>query len=1127
MRKIATLLLAVCTIAVAYYFMDLSPDKKADNQPEFTKKYQQWLIDRYKDPATGEIPANVRQLELQFAREMKKNNPDFIKNGRVQSLNNWTSRGPYYMGGRSRAIALDMDNENRILAGGVDAGMWLSTDGGANWKKTTTATQLPSVTTIDQDKRPGKHNIWYHGTGERLGSRVNGDGIYKSTDNGNSWFRLESTVKGSVGIWDNPFDFVYRIRTNPNAPNDKDEVYAATSVGGIFRSEDGGVVWEPVLGGGVSNSLSLYTDLEVTTKGVFYATMSSEGTGGSTSLVKGIFRSTNGKDWVDITPSNFPKNYNRVVIGIDPKNENSMYFLGETPEFGLKTKNAQNMDLWHSLFKYEYKSGDGAGQNGKWTELTDNLPNPELVRHQMNSQGGYDLLIKVHPIDSNVVYIGGVNLYRSDTGWKTKDFKVIGGTCPDDDCDYTYRYNNHHADLHTMIFMPSNPNISFTGSDGGIHKTLDNRSASTDWISLNNGYLTTQFYSLGIDHATKSGDIVAGLQDNGSIFTSDFDSKSIWNDVLRGDGFNCAIADSSKFLITTKNSSYAPDINIYKSVVSKDGKILKAARLDPIGGKDFIWNTPFVLDPNDNNKFYLAGGRTVWRNSDLSKVAMIDFPATGWKDVVNPDSISTEWTELTKTSVDPTDTLTERITAISVSKNPANIVYYGTNNGKLYRIDNADKGNPEPVNITGTGFVRNSTVSSIAIDPDDASKVLVAFSNYNIQSIYYTTDKGVSWTAIGGNLEGNILNSGTGPAVNVVQILKYNGKKAYMAGTSIGLFVTSYLNGEGTVWDQEAEQTIGYNNVFTLDSREIDGYTAVGTYATGAYATYFTSFPAAISSKVSLVSPLDNTSNVIQSQNFKWNSVSGAFYYKLQVATDSKFENIIFDKSDITATENEIKNILSLGYKTYFWRVAAVNSGGISQYSEVWQFQTGLGAPNLISPPNQSTNIPSSVKVTWESFPVDAVNYRVQIAANSFFSKVIDEGVTLDNNYIFDNLEKGKKYFWHVKAYQGGDSSEYGEKFSFDTEPLTSVDNKQLEKSISLYPNPATNYVKIDLNKLGTIPKSIKLYDSQGKILRSFDYKIRSSEMNYDFDVRDLQSGQYFIRLQFEKFTISKRFVKL
>ncbi len=1126
MRKIATVLLAVCTVAVAYYFMDLNPEIKVDGQPAFTKKYQQWLLDRYKDPATGEIPTNVRQLELQFAHEMKKSNPSYIKNNKIQSLNNWTSRGPYYMGGRSRAIALDIDDENRILAGGVDAGMWLSTDGGANWKKTTTATQLPSVTTIDQDKRPGKHNIWYHGTGERLGSRVNGDGIYKSTDNGNSWFRLQSTVKGSIGLWDNPFDFVYRIRTNPNAPLDKDEVYAATSIGGIFRSEDGGIAWEPVLGGGVANNLSLYTELEVTSKGVFYATMSSSGAGGFASLVKGIFRSTNGKDWTDITPANFPKNYNRVVIGIDPKNENSMYFLGETPEYGLKTTNSQRRDLWHSLFKYEYKSGDGAGENGKWTELTDNLPNPELVRHQMNSQGGYDLLIKVHPIDSNVVYIGGVNLYRSDSGWKTKDFKVVGGTCPDNDCDYTYRYNNHHADQHAMIFLPSNPNIAFTGSDGGIHKTLDNRSDNTEWISLNNGYLTTQFYSLGIDHATESGDIVGGLQDNGSIYTSEFDSKTLWSDILRGDGFNCAIADSSKFIISSKNSSYDPDINIYKSVISKDGKIVKAARIDPIGGKDFIWNTPFVIDPNDNNKFYLAGGRTVWRNNDLSKVNMIDFPETGWKDVKNPDSISTEWDELVNSNVVNSDT-NERITAITVSKKPANVLYYGTSNGKIYRIDNADKGNPTPVDISQSGFIRNTTVSSIAIDPDDASKVLVAISNYNVPSLYYTTNSGESWTRVGGNLEGNVLNIGTGPAVNVVQIVKHNGKKAYMAGTSVGLFVTSFLNAEGTVWDQEAEQTIGYNNVFTLDTREIDGYTAVGTYATGAYATHFTNFPSALSDKIALVSPLDNTSNVAENPTLKWEAISEALFYKVQIATDSKFENIVFDKSDISTNENEIQNALSLGFKTYYWRVAAVNSGGLSQYSEVWKFQTGLGAPGLVSPANESKNIPSSVMLTWDAFSLDAISYRVQLASNTFFNKIIAEGETLDNNYTVDNLEKGKKYFWRVKAYHGGDSSDYGEKFSFDTEPLSSVNNKQIEQSISLYPNPATNYVKIDLSKLGSIPKSIKLYDSQGKILKSYDYKIKSSTLNYDFDVRDLQSGQYFIRLQFDKFTISKRFVKL
>ncbi len=1124
MNKIATVLLAVCTFAVAYYFMDLSPDIKVDEQSEFTKKYEQWLLDRYKDPATGKIPDNIRQLELQFAHDMKKNDPGFKKYGRVQSLNEWTSRGPYFMGGRTRALAFDINDENRILAGGVDAGVLLSTDGGKTWKKKTTNTQLPSITTIDQDKRPGKQNIWYHGTGERLGSRAMGNGVYKSTDNGESWSKLPSTTNGSLGTWDNSFDFVYRVRTNPNAPENRDEVYAALALGGIYRSTDGGVTWNPVIGNGISNSSSMYSDIEVTSTGVFYAALSSNGGNNFPSTVKGIYRSIDGRTWTDITPDNFPERYNRIAIAIDPQNENKVYFVGETPGFGTMTTNSQQDSMWHSLYKYEYKAGNGKAENGKWTDLSQNIPNPELVRHQMNSQGGYDLHIKVHPKDSNIVYIGAVNLYRSKSAWQENDFEVIGGTCPSDDCDYFYRYPNHHADQHNLVFLPSNPDIMFTATDGGIHKTLDNRGPNTEWISLNEGYNTTQLYSVGIDHATENADLIGGFQDNGTNYSVSYDTKSQWSEVLRADGFNCGIADSSKFIITSQNSSYEPDIKIYKSELDKNGKIKKYARIDPIGGKDFIWNTPFVLDPNNNNIMYVAGGKTVWRNNDLSKVEMTQFPTNGWAGFKSLDSISTEWNELLKTEVDLGDTTNERITAIQVSKNPANVLYYGTNLGNIYRIDNSNMGDNTPVLIKSKEFTDGSYVSSISIDPNDASNVIMCFSNYNVRSIFHTTNSGETWNQVGGNLEVNEFGTGASPAINVVKIIEYNGKKAYLAGTSIGLYMTTELNGMGTVWQQEAENTIGYNNVFTLDSRSLDGYTVVGTYATGTYGTYIKNFPNA-PSKVTLNYPTNNSDYISDRVQFEWKKVDEAYYYNIEIATDSKFENIVYQKNNVDSNVT-IADGLERGFKTYYWRVAPISSGGMGEYSDVWKFQTGMSVPELIYPEQNSQNIPTGVNLKWQKFDVDGINYKVQISNNGFFNNILFEGITTEDNLSFD-LKAQTKYFWRVMAFNELDSSGYDQKFNFTTEIPTTVNNRQLEQSISLYPNPATNYVKIDLNKIGTIPNSIKLYDSQGKVLRSFDYKIKSSVMNYDFDIRALQAGQYFIRLQFDKFTISKRFVKL
>lgn len=1121
MKKIATLLIALTTIASAYYIFILTENQEIDSEQVFNQKYEQWLLDRYKDPATGKIPDNIRQRELEFAKNMNAKVSFFDKSNKIQSLNEWTSRGPYFMGGRTRALALDINDENRIIAGGVDAGVILSTDAGKTWTKKTTNTQLPSITTIDQDKRPGKQNIWYYGTGERLGSRAMGNGVYKSTDNGESWFQLTSTTNGSLGTWDNSFDFIYRIRTNPNAPEDRDEVYAALALGGIYRSIDGGVTWNPVIGNGISNSSSLYSDIEVTSSGVFYAALSSRG-GNLNSNVKGLYRSTDGRTWTDITPDNFPENYNRIAIAIDPQNENKVYFVGETPGFGTMTTNSRKDSMWHSLYKYEYRAGNGKAENGLWTDLSQNIPNPELIRHQMNSQRGYDLHIKVHPTDSNIVYIGAVNLYRSKSAWQQNDFEVIGGTCPTNDCDYFYRYPNHHADQHNLVFLPSNPNIMYTATDGGIHKTLDNKGSNTEWISLNEDYNTTQLYSVGIDHATENADLIGGFQDNGTNYSVSYDKKAVWSEVLRADGFNCAIADSSKFIITSQNSSYEPDIKFYKSELDASGKVIKYARIDPIGGRDFIWNTPFALDPNNNNLMYIAGGRTVWRNNDLSKVDMTEFPVAGWKDWTTLDSISTEWDELLQTNVDIGDTTTERITAIQVSKSPANVLYYGTNNGNLYRLDNSNQDDNSPTKINSIEFVNGSNVSSISIDPNDASKVIVCFSNYNTRSIFYTTDSGESWTQVGGNLEDNDFGTGASPAVNVVKIIDYKGKQAYLAGTSIGLYITSELNGMGTVWQQEAENTIGYNNVFTLDSRSLDGYTVAGTYATGTYGTYVTSYPTPPVDKITLNYPSNNSDYISNEVQFQWDRVNEAYYYNIEIATDSEFKNIVFEKNNVD-TNTTPADGLERGFKTYYWRVAPINSGGMGEYSEVWKFETGMGVPELIYPEQNSKDIPTSANLKWQKFAVDGISYTVQIASNGFFNKILFEETTTEDNLTF-NLEGNKKYFWRVMAFNEKDSSGYDDKFNFTTEPLSSVEEDNLNKVIKLYPNPATNYINIDTKGLGEIPKSVEIYNEQGRLIN----KLKTSTNNlYNLNLQNFQSGKYFIKFEFDKFTINKSFIKI
>ncbi|MCX6286164.1 MAG: hypothetical protein NTY96_03540, partial [Bacteroidetes bacterium] len=150
--------------------------------------------------------------------------------------------------GNMLCIAVDVDNENHLLAGSASGGMWESNTEGNLWHKVTAPDAEQSATCVAQDRRTGKHHTWYYGSGELLSTTNRnvstsvrtvglGNGIFKSTDNGSSWQALPSTQGGQPGVLKDVFQGVWRIVTDPVTMN-KDVVYAAC-YGAIMRSENG------------------------------------------------------------------------------------------------------------------------------------------------------------------------------------------------------------------------------------------------------------------------------------------------------------------------------------------------------------------------------------------------------------------------------------------------------------------------------------------------------------------------------------------------------------------------------------------------------------------------------------------------------------------------------------------------------------------------------------------------------------------------------------------------------------------------------------------------------------------------------------------------------------------------
>ena len=160
--------------------------------------------------------------------------------------------------------------------------------------------------------------------GQRWLGLLSGNGMYKSGDGGLTWASLSSTVSGTPHVFDNVWDVTWNVVTDPGNLI-QDVVYGAC-FDAIYKSVNGGTSWSLVRGNaGVQSTYSYFTDVAVSPTSVVYATLSSDGP------QKGIWRAPGGTGFVNILPSNFPPNYDRLVIGIDPNNENIVYFFGPTP----------------------------------------------------------------------------------------------------------------------------------------------------------------------------------------------------------------------------------------------------------------------------------------------------------------------------------------------------------------------------------------------------------------------------------------------------------------------------------------------------------------------------------------------------------------------------------------------------------------------------------------------------------------------------------------------------------------------------------------------------------------------------------------------------------------------------
>lgn len=808
--KKTTYALATLAIGIASYFLinNEGPEKegaqlltpvttiKTEKTPieqkrQFTQERLEYELEFQRDPLTGQIPRDQQLLELQVSLESSRN-----QDATRSSDNVYVNRGPSNLGGRTRTLAVDLSDPtgNTMLAGAVSGGVFRSINGGNSWSKVSSNGEIHNATAIAQDPREGFQNIWYYATGELRGNSASlggfffGQGVWRSEDGGINWEQIPET-NSVFGDFDSSFDLNNALAVSPVTG----DLFIA-SVGRIHRYDGTDITVELQEPGNGS-----FTDVAINGVGRVFATFNGN------SSMNGVHTSETGNgSWMRIAENGSPAGWDastnslsRIVIATAPSDDNLLYAL-----YTNGNTTGIDADLW----RYDLNADT-------WTDFSSTMPDEpggdlggnDPFTHQI----AYDLAINVKSDDANFVVIGGSNVYKIEDIENDAMFTRIGG----------YRNNQsfalydlgggdtHHPDIHALVFDPTDPDVFFTGTDGGVHRTDDVTAATVAWTNLNNNYQTYQYYHTALDPVDGSDFVFGGAQDNGTTFggtTVGLPDLTEHTTFAGGDGVAVGIA----------RRGADDQIEVYFG--SQNGFISSnlIGNIRPNGTNSSIFVTYFYLDEDNTNALYYADGNTMFKTADAENIT-----PTTWENLGGL----------------PTNESLRRFTATRGDYNPASsYLLVGGNRGGVFRLDDPHNSTDlsDAIDITppGASTANGTIVSGFAIHPTNPDIVMAVYGNYNITNIFLTNDATSAtptWEVVERNLSAHSIRSAA--------ITDVNGQIGYYVGTARGLF--SSPNPTQTDWTLEGFGQVGMALISDLNYRPSDNRLLIGTHGNGMYDT--------------------------------------------------------------------------------------------------------------------------------------------------------------------------------------------------------------------------------------------------------------------------------------------------
>lgn len=622
-------------------------------------------FERWASRAEHDIDENGNfRPEDYVQKEYKKFVSSQLKSRGIESK--WSSFGPFNNPapanmqrgvGRINIIAYHPTDQNILYAGAPAGGFWYSTDKGMNWKNTS-IDLMPriGVSAIAVIPVASSEPIILIGTGDRDAADVPGFGVYVSYDGGNT-FTASNSGMGNVTV--------NKLMVNPLNSNN---IIAATE-SGIFKSYNKGQSWVKTSISGDFKDIHYHPE----DTNYVYATL-----GGS------FYRSTNGgNSWTVVTSGFASTSKRRAAIAVTKANPEIVYVI----TVNMSTNGMEGL----------YKSSN---RGGSFTlQLNGNTFNPLgfNVTGGSGGQGFYDLAIESSPNDSNVVYVGGVNIFKSNNGG-------INFTCV---AYWSYHPTIPwvHADIHYIGRNPLN-NELYIGSDGGIDYSTNE---GADYNNRNNGLAISQFYNLGISQLSKT-KFITGAQDNG---TSSGSSKTNWTAELGGDGMECEISHFDT-AIMFGCSQYG---NLQRT---RNGGNTWNGIVNSINEQPGPWITPYQISPRVNN-LMVAVYRNVWVSKNITSGTNVSFSRF-------TSGISTEGS------------------AVRFSNANDNYVFVGWKDGVVRFSSNIQSASPT---FTATEPIfGNGSINDIETSYNDVNTLYVARGT----KIFKSTNLGTNWTNISFNL---------------------------------------------------------------------------------------------------------------------------------------------------------------------------------------------------------------------------------------------------------------------------------------------------------------------------------------------------------------------------------------